>query len=103
MPVLTSFEILGNADELLAQKQAKVDPIMIDLAKEHGAIGHMVAKTDNGLIVFNVWETLEGSEKVADIVRPQAMEFGLPAPSNWKSYDLVQVEGAIKDLVSVLV
>lgn len=95
MTVLTSFEFKGDPDQLLKDKNEKVDPIFMDVAPDKGFIAHMVARSDDGLVVFNVWESLEASEKVADIVRPQAMALGLPAPTNWKVYELVQREGAL--------
>jgi hypothetical protein len=94
MPYLTVFELEGDPDELLEIKRARVDRIAQDAARENGGIAHMVAKTDNGLIVFNLFEREDGAEKVAEKVRPIAMGVGLPAPAYRREYELVQYETA---------
>jgi hypothetical protein len=91
MPILTTFEIKGDADELLEMKQSKLDPISRELAPRHGALAHMVIKTDTGLKVFNVWETLEGSEAMAKEFQAKAAELGIERrPENWEHWDLAQ-------------
>ena len=91
MPILTTFEIKGDADELLAMKQQKLDPISRELAPKHGGLAHMVIKTDSGLKVFNVWETLEGSEAMAKDMQAKLGEAGIERrPENWEHWDLAQ-------------
>jgi hypothetical protein len=64
MPYLSILRIKGDADELLAAKQEIMDPVMERVAPEFGSIAHAAAKTEDGILVVNVWETREGSEEV---------------------------------------
>lgn len=89
MAILTTMEIHGNVDELVAQHREIVDPIAQPLAEENGNISHLVVKTENGIMIVNIWETEEGMEKVAAAVKPKAQEAGLPAPQNWQMYEVL--------------
>ncbi|HEX8065491.1 MAG TPA: hypothetical protein VF520_03075 [Thermoleophilaceae bacterium] len=90
MAVLTMFKIPGDPDELLARKQSELDPVFEPKARENGAIEHLVVKTGDGIMIVNVWETLEGSEKTAQDVGPVAREKGLPQPTDWSSFEVAQ-------------
>ena len=95
MPYLTTFRIEGDPDELLKFKQEVMDPRIAPVAKENGAIEHIVVKTETGLTIFNLWETIEGSEKTSEAAREAAMEAGEDAggqPQDWQSYEIVQRE-----------
>lgn len=89
MSILTIFELQGDPDQLLALQEEKIAPIVVPLATENGGISNTVVKTDDGLMIVNHWENEEGMEKVAAEVRPQALEAGLPAPTNWRQYEVL--------------
>jgi hypothetical protein len=91
MSILTIFELRGDPDELFAAQEEKVEPIVRPLAAENGAISSTIVRTDDGLMVVNHWETMEGMEKVSAEVRPQVEAIGLPAPTNWRSYEVLAV------------
>jgi hypothetical protein len=93
MAVLTTFKVNGEPDDLLAKKHEVIDPVFLDEGRANGLIEHVVVKTDDGLMMVNLWETLEGSEQTADKVRPVAEEAGLARPTDWTSYEIVQREG----------
>jgi hypothetical protein len=93
MPIVTTFKILGDPDELLREKNEKVDPITKEVAAQNGGIEHLVAKTDEGLLIVNVWENEEGMEKTSAAVRDKAEELGLKSmPTDWHQYELLQRE-----------
>lgn len=96
MAYLTMFRIEGDPDELLAFKQEKLDPIVAPAAQANGAIEHIVVKTDSGLMIVNVWETLEGSERTNEVAQRAVQEAGGPMagapPQGWQAYEIVQRE-----------
>ena len=92
MAILTTMRISGDPDELLRRKQEVIDPVARELAQANGGIEHLVAKTEDGLLIVNLWENAEGMEKVAAEVGRKAREAGMAQPSDWHQYDLVQRE-----------
>ncbi|HEX8745485.1 MAG TPA: hypothetical protein VF712_20350 [Thermoleophilaceae bacterium] len=94
MAYLTTFRIEGDPDELLRFKQEKMDPIVAPAARENGAIEHIVVRTEGGIMIVNLWETVEGSEKTAEVAAKAAQENGMPGspPQGWESYEIVQRE-----------
>ena len=95
MAYLTTFRIEGDPDELLRFKQEVMDPKVAPAARENGAIEHIVVRTDSGLMIVNLWETIEGSEKTAEVARQAAQEAGGEAgapPRDWQSFEIVQRE-----------
>jgi hypothetical protein len=93
MSVLTTFKIEGDADELMAAKKERLDPIFADEAKANGNLVHIVVREDDGIRVINVWETLEGSEKTAETVSSKIGD-DLPRPTQWHSNEILQHETA---------
>jgi hypothetical protein len=94
MAYLTMFRIEGDPDELLRFKQEQMDPTVAPAARENGIIEHIVAKTDGGLMIVNLWETLEGSEKTAEVAGSIGRDGPGGAPTDWQAYEIVQREGA---------
>ena len=93
MAVLTQFKIKGDADELLAFKREHLDPIFEPTARENGILEHVVCRADDGLLIVNVWETLEGSERTAAVVGPKAREAGSASPpTEWQANEILQRE-----------
>lgn len=92
MAILTTFQIKGDPDELLRMKHEKIDPIASEVAPANGGIEHMCCKTDEGLLIVNLWQNEEGMEKTAREVGAKAQEFGMPRPTDWHQYELVDHE-----------
>jgi hypothetical protein len=90
--ILTTMKIKGDPDELLRQKKEKIDPIAQEIARANGGIEHLVAKTEDGLLIVNLWENVEGMEKTAAEIGKKAQEEGMAAPTDWHQYELVQRE-----------
>jgi hypothetical protein len=94
MAYLTTFRIEGDPDELLRAKQEKMDPVIAPVARDNGAIEHIVCRTDGGIQIFNLWENLEGSEATNEVAQRTAQEMGLPGgpPQGWQAFEVVQRE-----------
>jgi len=90
--IVTTFKIQGDPDELLREKQEKVDPITRDVATANGGIERLVARADDGLLIINVWENEEGMEKTSAAVMEKAEELGIKRPTDWQQYELLQRE-----------
>lgn len=92
MAIVTTMRLEGDPDELLRNKREIIDPISMELAPQHGGIAHICARSDDGLLIVNLWENEEGMEKVAEQVGAKAEAAGLPKPVDWHQYELVQHE-----------
>ncbi|HEY5052911.1 MAG TPA: hypothetical protein VII45_05820 [Solirubrobacterales bacterium] len=90
MAILTMFEIHGDTDKILADHAETIEPIANPLAEENGGLANYMLKTEDGVLIVNVWENEEGMEKVAAAVRPKAQEAGLPTPQNWRKYEILR-------------
>lgn len=69
---LTIMRATGDPDKLLAAKREHIDPVMTRRAPEYGHISHVAARTPEGMIVVNLWESEEGSERAAQDPEVQA-------------------------------
>jgi len=69
---LTIMRATGDSDELLAAKRDHIDPVMERKAGEYGNIFHVAARTPDGLVVLNLWESEDGSEQAAQDPEIQA-------------------------------
>ena len=69
---LTIMRATGDPDELLAAKREHIDPVMSQRAGEYGQISHITARTSDGMIIVNLWESEEGSERAAQDPEVQA-------------------------------
>ena len=60
---LTVIELKGDSDAILEQMQ-QGDHVMEQAARENGGIFHVRAKTSDGVMIVNLWESEEGSDAV---------------------------------------
>ena len=64
MTYLTIARISGDPDQLLdGYRQSSA--VMSDVGRDHGLILHAAAKTDEGLLVVNLWPSKDESEAAA--------------------------------------
>jgi len=72
----------GDSDELYATVRDRVDPVTNRLSPKHGRLANIVVRTDDGIIVINLWETDEGRHAMAEEpeVQEAVMSAGLPRP-----------------------
>jgi len=83
MAVVSTMKLSGDPEELAAKLREHVRPVGMELAPKHGGLGTIVARTDDGIIVINLWESEEGRHAMAE--EPQIQEAvkaaGLPQPA----------------------
>ena len=60
MAVLVMARLSGNPDELAEKVLQHLTPVMNEVAPRRGALWHALAKTPDGVVVVDVWETAEG-------------------------------------------
>jgi hypothetical protein len=61
---LTIARFTGNPDQLL-ERYEQSSEVMSGVGRDHGLILHAAAKTDEGLLVVNLWPSKDGSEAAA--------------------------------------
>ena len=90
MAVVSMMRMNGNPDELAAKIEEHVRPVGRRLAPTHGALANIVAKTSDGIIAINLWETEEGRHAMAE--EPEIQEAvraaGLPQP-HFEGFEVV--------------
>jgi quinol monooxygenase YgiN len=91
---LTIMEHKGDPDALLATIKETIDPVARAKAPEYGGISHAVARTDDGLLIVNVWESEEGSEAMRQDPEVQAaierMASAGVGPPQVRHYELLE-------------
>ena len=72
----------GDPDELFAKVRDHVDPVTSRLSPKHGRIANIVARTDDGILVINLWETRRAARRWPRSPRcsRRSARAGLPRP-----------------------
>jgi hypothetical protein len=89
MAVLSIMAIPGDAEELV-RKLESIAEVTERKAREYGGISTTVVRTDDGIKVFNLWETEEGRHQMADDpeIQQALRESGFPKPA-FKGYEVL--------------
>ena len=92
---LTIMRLKGDPDQLLQTKEQKLDPVAQEKAREYGGISQAVAKTSEGLLMVNLWESEEGSDAMRqdpelDEALRESMMAVAQGPPEVEHYELVQ-------------
>ncbi len=99
MQRLTIIRTPGDPDKLLAAKREHIDPVMERNAGRYGNILHVAARSDDGMVVVNLWESEEGSEQAAqdpelqqarEAIRESGVATGPPEFSHYEVLDYRQ-------------
>ncbi|MFD1507077.1 antibiotic biosynthesis monooxygenase [Georgenia yuyongxinii] len=91
MAVLVVARMTGNPDELAEKVLEHLTPVMNEVARQRGAVWHALAKTPDGVMVVDVWESADavtaavGEQRVQEAIERSA----LPQPQ-FDIYDLVE-------------
>lgn len=56
MAVLAMVKLDGDPEQLLAAKRKLMDPVAERVFPEHGHTWQVVARSDEGIVIFNLWE-----------------------------------------------
>lgn len=89
-PVVVSIlEFEGDPDEL-KERMSRIDDVAARKAVEYGGISSTVFRTDNGVMIINMWDNAEGRHRMADDpeIQQAIRDAGFPAPSA-KGYDVL--------------
>jgi len=90
MPVVSMMRMSRDPDDLATRLREHVEPVARRLAPQHGGLGNIVARTDDDVLVINLWENEEGDHAMA--AEPEIQEAlrgaGLPAP-DFEGYDVI--------------
>jgi hypothetical protein len=88
MAYLTIHRMDGDRDELLRRKQEGFDPVVREHAGAYGALFSVTARTEQGLIVVNVWKDSEGAATFTQLPEIQAAQArsNLPMPSSFERF-----------------
>jgi len=66
MAVLSVMSIEGDAYELVARFTETLEPVGRRRAPIYGGISSTVVRTDDGITIYNLWETEEGRHRMAE-------------------------------------
>jgi hypothetical protein len=89
MAVVSMMRMSGDTDELLAKIQEHVEPVGRELAPGHGGLGNIVCRTDDGILVINLWEHDRGRHDMAaeSAIQEAVTAAGLPQP-DFEGYEV---------------
>jgi hypothetical protein len=80
--VVSMMRFAGDSDELFAKVRDHVDPVTSRLGPGHGQLAGIVARTEEGIVVINLWESEAGRQAMAQ--EPEVQQAvggaGLPRP-----------------------
>ena len=63
MAVLAMVKLNGDSEQLLAAKRELMDPVAGPVFREHGHKAQVVARSEEGLLIFNLWEDAQGRDQ----------------------------------------
>jgi hypothetical protein len=94
MPVVSMMRIPGDADQLEASAREHLTDVTERLAEKHGRILSLAAKTDNGLLLINLWENEEGRHAMAEEpeIQDALRAAGFPPPA-FEAHEVVWSSG----------
>ena len=94
---LTVINIKGDSDKIV-EAITSIQPVMNRVGKENGAIFHVSARTDDGVMIVNVWRDAEGSDAAAshpDVQQALAEAMsssGVTAPPERTHYEVAEYQ-----------
>ena len=88
--VVSIMEVPGDPEEL-REKMRGIDEVARRKAADYGGVSSTVVRTDDGIMIINMWDNPEGRHKMGDDpkMRQAIQEAGLPPPSA-KGYDVIE-------------
>ena len=88
--VVSMMEIAGDPEELRERSRA-INEVAQRKAAEYGGISSTVVKTDDGVMIINMWGNEEGRHRMGDDpeIRQAIQDAGLPPPSA-KGYEVLK-------------
>ena len=92
MAVVSMMKFFGDPDELAEKMREHIHPVWMELAPKHGGLGFILARTDEGVLAINLWETEEGRHAMAQepAVLAALQAGGFPPPS-FEGYEILDM------------
>ncbi len=92
MAVVSMMRISGDPDDLAAKIRQHLAPAGRELAPGHGGLGTIVCRTDDGVMVVNLWEHDEGRHAMADepLIQEAVRAAGFPQPA-FEGYEVIEM------------
>jgi hypothetical protein len=92
MAVVSMMKMSGDPEELAAKLREHVRPVGMELAPQHGGLGTIVARTDDGILVINLWENEEGRHAMAEEPRVhEALRAGGFPPPAFEGHEVLDM------------
>jgi hypothetical protein len=89
MAILTTFKHTGDPKEMMRLAEEKVRPAAQEAGAEHGQISSTIVRTDDGIMLVNLWESEEGMRRASECIGPVAQTSGLPPQEDWQMYEVI--------------
>jgi hypothetical protein len=88
--VVSIMEFQGDPEELKS-KMSGIDEVASRKAPEYGGVSSTVVRTDDGIMVINMWDSEDGRHRMGDDpeVQKALRDAGLPPPSA-KGYEVLE-------------
>jgi hypothetical protein len=93
MAVVSMMRMSGDPDELAARIAEHVKPVARRLAPQHGGLGTILARTEEGVLAINIWKSEAGRHAMADEpeIQQAVASAGLPQP-NFEAFEILDYE-----------
>lgn len=88
--VVSIMEFPGDPEEL-EDKMRGVDEVAKRKAPEYGGVSSTVVKTDDGIMIINMWDSEDGRHRMAKDpeIRQAIQDAGMPPPAA-RGYEVLQ-------------
>ena len=100
MAVVSMMRVTGDSDELAAKIREHLGPVGREVAPGLGGLGTIVCRTDDGVMIVNLWENEEGRHAMAADPRVQAAiqaaDFPTPAFEGYEVIDMTIIPAAVR-------
>jgi hypothetical protein len=89
-PVVVSIIEFSGAPDELRERMSGIDEVTRRKAAEYGGISSTVVRTDDGVMIINLWDSEEGRHRMAEDpeIRQAIQDAGMPPP-NAKGYEVL--------------
>ena len=89
MQLLSIMKMQGDPDEILA-KMLEVEDVAGRKAPGYGGISNTVVKTDDGLMIINLWADEEGRHKLGNDPEMQAALQKIDLTPDFTAYEVIR-------------
>jgi hypothetical protein len=89
MAILTTFKHTGDPKELFKLAEGRVRRVAQEAGGDNGQISTTIVRTEDGIMLVNLWESEEGMRRAADRIGPVAHASGLPPQEDWHMYEVL--------------